>query len=56
MRKEIDYFFCYDKVTTVMLKKKGIKYICSALHKTSGNEFWLFERSDMLESVLDSIS
>lgn len=55
MRKEFDYFFCYDKVTMVKLKKTGLKYICCALHKTTGNKFWLFERSEVLNSVLDNI-
>ncbi|WP_340002071.1 hypothetical protein [Oceanobacillus sp. FSL K6-0127] len=56
MKMESKYFFCYDHSAMVKLKKRGFNYIVCALHKTTNNRFWLFERSDMLHEVLLDIN
>lgn len=44
------FFFCYDPRLAKHLKfNLGISYITNAKQKNTGNEFWLFPKSDKLQ-------
>lgn len=48
------YFYCYDKELMKYLRyEKDIQFICAALHHKTKDQFWLFERSDILYSSLN---
>jgi hypothetical protein len=47
------YFFCYDSNLARFIRfKKDIDFITHAIHPKTHNEFWLFERSDELDSAI----
>ncbi|MBB3154487.1 hypothetical protein FHS16_004569 [Paenibacillus endophyticus] len=54
MKVEQNFFFCYNSKLMAHLKRNGFSYICSALHEKSGNKFWLFQRSEELQAVIDA--
>lgn len=54
MRAEKEFFFCYNAKMMAHLKRCGFSYICSAVHERSGNKFWLFPRSEVLQKSIDS--
>ncbi|WEG18534.1 hypothetical protein PQ478_08630 [Alkalihalophilus pseudofirmus] len=48
------FYFCYSPVQHKYLhNKKGLAYICSALHETTHNKFWLYENNDTLSKALE---
>lgn len=45
-----DFVFVYDKRLAKYLKLElGINYITNARHKVTGNEFWLFPKSNKVK-------
>ena len=47
------YFFCYSTNLQEFLRyEKDIKYICTARHRKSNKQFWLFERTEELKIAL----
>lgn len=46
-----DFFFCYDQRLAKHLKfNLGISYITNAKQKDTENEFWLFPKSELLNT------
>ncbi|MCQ5364150.1 hypothetical protein NOW01_03910 [Anoxybacillus salavatliensis] len=46
------YFFCYDLALKRKIDRYGIEYICTAI-ANSGKRFWLYEKTEMLEKILN---
>lgn len=53
MENNNKYFFCYsDNLVKFLRYEKGIRYICTALNRITGNPFFLFERTTALNQGL----
>lgn len=52
---KISYFFCYDFRLKEQLKEYGFRYVTMALRPKDKRRFWLFERTQELENILDKI-
>lgn len=47
------YYFCYSiKQHQYIHNTKRIPYVCSALHESTGNKFWLYENTDELTQAI----
>ncbi|AWG44159.1 hypothetical protein BEH_24220 [Priestia filamentosa] len=47
------YYYCYNKsVHTYLHLKRGIPFICTALHEKTGKKFWLYEQDNRLTNAL----
>lgn len=46
-------FFCYDSGLHKYLHKVNKqKYLCAALHETTGKKFWLYERNETVNNLI----
>lgn len=46
------YFYCYNKVVSDYLKKKGVKYINIAIEPKSKKIYSLYEQTEELKAAL----
>ena len=46
------YFFCYDLALKRKIDTYGIRYITTAI-SNKGHRFWLYEKNEMLEKILN---
>lgn len=51
-----NFFFCYNRKIMLELKSRGFKFLFCALHETTNNKFWLFERTEELSRALNDIN
>lgn len=47
------YFFCYNKIVSDFLYRKGIKFITIAIDKKTNREFSLFKVTEELQQALE---
>lgn len=51
--KRSDFFYCYDLSLAKYIKSKGIETLTAALHPSTMQKFYMFERSDKLKKAID---
>ncbi len=50
----VQTFFCYDSNLHKYLHRiNHQKYLCAALHETTGKKFWLYERSTTINKLIE---
>ena len=48
-----DYFYCYSYRLMYFIKSNGINYVKYGFNKNNNLKYFMFERNDKLNNVLD---
>jgi len=48
------YFFCYSINLFREMKNNNMRYISKGTNPSTSRDFWVFERTDKLKSILDN--
>ena len=48
-----DYFYCYSKKMSYFIRSFGIRFISCDVNKNTNTKYYVFEKSDRLDKVIE---
>lgn len=51
--EEARYFYCYSSKLRKFIRDQGIRWVDKGINNNSGKPFWMFERGNELDEVIE---